>query len=61
MGTRMFQLDYYEQSNLFNKLLCTSTLLEGVNTTAKNIIITKPSRISNSPGDHFSAFDFLTW
>ncbi|WP_324647763.1 DEAD/DEAH box helicase, partial [Bacillus pacificus] len=59
MGTRMFQLDYYEQSNLFNKLLCTSTLLEGVNTTAKNIIITKPSRISNSPGDHFSAFDFF--
>lgn len=60
MGTRMFQLDYYEQSNLYNKLLCTSTLLEGVNTTAKNIIITKPSRISNnSPGDHFSAFDFF--
>lgn len=59
MGTRMFQLDYYEQSDLFNKMLCTSTLLEGVNTTAKNIIITKPSRISNSPGDHFSAFDFF--
>jgi DEAD/DEAH box helicase len=59
MGTRMFQLDYFEQSNFFNKMLCTSTLLEGVNTTAKNIIITKPSRISNSPGDYFSAFDFF--
>lgn len=44
MGTRMLQLDYYESIGAYNKLLCTSTLLEGVNTTAKNIIITKPSR-----------------
>lgn len=60
VGTRIFQLDYYEQSDIYNKLLCTSTLLEGVNTTAKNIIITKPSRKSAKPGEEpFSAFDFF--
>lgn len=60
VGTRIFQLDYYEQSDIYNKLLCTSTLLEGVNTTAKNIIITKPSRKSARPGEApFSAFDFF--
>lgn len=59
IGTRLFQLDYYEQSQIYNKMLCTSTLLEGVNTTAKNIIITKPSRMSNKAGDSFSAFDFF--
>lgn len=59
IGTRLFQLDYYEQSEMYNKMLCTSTLLEGVNTTAKNIIITKPSRMSNKAGDSFSAFDFF--
>lgn len=60
MGTRMLQLDYYESARTYNKLLCTSTLLEGVNTTAKNIIITKPSRMSdrNDNRDDFSAFDF---
>lgn len=61
MGTRMFQLDYYEADSMFNRLLCTSTLLEGVNTTAKNIIITKPSRMSdkNNNANDFSAFDFF--
>lgn len=61
MGTRMIQLDYFEKAGAFNKLLCTSTLLEGVNTTAKNIIITKPSRKSdrNDNRDDFSAFDFF--
>ena len=61
MGTRMLQLDYYESIGAYNKLLCTSTLLEGVNTTAKNIIITKPSRMSdrNDSKDDFSAFDFF--
>lgn len=57
IGTRMFQLDFYEKDEYYNRLLCTSTLLEGVNTTAKNIIITKPSRNSNQ-GKAFSAFDF---
>lgn len=61
MGTRMLQLDYYETIGTYNKLLCTSTLLEGVNTTAKNIIITKPSRMSdrNDNNDDFTAFDFF--
>lgn len=59
IGTRTFQLDCYsEESLMYNKMLCTATLLEGVNTTAKNIIITKPSRKSTRPGEAFSPFDF---
>lgn len=57
IGIRMFQLDYYNQEHSgFNTLLCTSTLLEGVNTTAKHIIITKPSRKRK---ENFDAFDFF--
>lgn len=60
LGTRTFQLDYYDSDGKFNKMLCTSTLLEGVNTTAQNIIITRPSRKSNISGkDYFEAFDFF--
>lgn len=59
LGTRVFQLDLYEKNPFFNKMLCTSTLLEGVNTSAKNIIITKPSRKSNKDSEHFAAFDFF--
>lgn len=60
VGTRMFQLDRYEKNEQYNKMLCTSTLLEGVNTTAKNIIITKPSRMSYRAGEApFEAFDFF--
>ncbi|OLN32457.1 DEAD/DEAH box helicase [Desulfosporosinus metallidurans] len=60
IGTRLFQLNFYESSDIYNRLLCTSTLLEGVNTTAKNIIITKPSRMSDKNNNEadFSAFDF---
>lgn len=59
LGTRSFQLDCYDSTGQFNKMLCTSTLLEGVNTTAENIIITRPSRKSNKPGEScFEAFDF---
>lgn len=60
IGTRLFQLDFYESNEIYNRLLCTSTLLEGVNTTAKNIIITKPSRMSekNNNNSDFTAFDF---
>lgn len=61
IGTRLFQLDYFENSIIFNKMLCTSTLLEGVNTVAKNIVIAKPSRMSDSDNNNydFSAFDFF--
>ena len=59
VGTRIFQLDQYDQSDGYTKMLCTSTLLEGVNTTAENIIIVKPSRKSNKPGECFGAFDFF--
>ncbi|MDB5056396.1 MAG: superfamily helicase [Bacilli bacterium] len=59
IGIRLFQLDLYEKSERYNKLLCTSTLLEGVNTTAKNIIITKPARGSTGGNlEIFDAFDF---
>lgn len=57
VGVRMFQLDSYEKSEMFNRMLCTSTLLEGVNTSAKYIIITSPSRNPENR-DGFSAFDF---
>ena len=57
LGIRLFQLNLYENSEDYNNLLCTSTLLEGVNTSAKNIIITSPSRQAEN-GDNFSAFDF---
>ena len=56
LGIRMFQLNCYENNNNYNRLLCTSTLLEGVNTTAKNIIIVEPSRMYN---ENFTAFDFF--
>lgn len=61
LGTRMFQLSLYENNDTYNRLFCTSTLLEGVNTTAENIIITKPSRQSdkNNNSDDFTAFDFF--
>lgn len=53
-GFRMYQLDLYDSSNEFYTLLCTATILEGVNLSAKNIIITKPYRFINK----FDAFDF---
>ena len=53
-GFRMYQLDLYDSSEEFYTLLCTSTILEGVNLSAKNIIITKPYRFKNK----FDAFDF---
>lgn len=61
LGTRMFQLSLYENNDTYNRLFCTSTLLEGVNTTAENIIITKPSRQSdkNNNSNDFTAFDFF--
>jgi helicase conserved domain protein len=57
-GVKIMQLDWFENSKEFNKLLCTSTLLEGVNTTAKNIIITKPYT-GGKNGKYFDAFDFF--
>ena len=53
-GFRMYQLDLYDKSEEFYHLLCTSTILEGVNLSAKNIIITSPFRYTNK----FDAFDF---
>lgn len=56
LGIRMMELGLFNSDNSsFTRLICTSTLLEGVNTSAKNIIITKPSRIY---GSNFDAFDF---
>lgn len=58
VGTRIFQLDQYGNEDGFTKMLCTSTLLEGVNTTAENIIIVQPARKNAKDGENFSAFDF---
>ena len=56
LGIRMLELSLFNNPNShFSKLICTSTLLEGVNTSAKNIIITKPCRSYNKT---FDAFDF---
>ena len=56
LGIRMLELSLFNDSQShFSRLICTSTLLEGVNTSAKNIIITKPSRNYNNT---FDAFDF---
>lgn len=61
LGIRLYQLNLYENNEHFNRLLCTSTLLEGVNTSAKNIVITKPSRRAedNKDENEFTAFDFF--
>ena len=57
LGIRMLELDLFNNSDnkFYQRMLCTATLLEGVNTTAENIIITKPARGS---GNSFDAFDF---
>lgn len=56
LGIRMLELALFnDPTSPFSRLVCTSTLLEGVNTTAKNIIITKPHRSYNK---EFDAFDF---
>ncbi|WP_442603071.1 DEAD/DEAH box helicase [Paenibacillus sp. KN14-4R] len=56
LGIRIYQLDLYDRKDSnYSRLLCTSTLLEGVNTSAKHIIISKPARTSD---ENFDAFDF---
>lgn len=54
LGVRLMQIDLYENNNDFKNMLCTSTLLEGVNICSKNIIITSPQRNTTE----FDAFDF---
>ena len=57
LGIRLLELDLFNGDNSgYHKLICTSTLLEGVNTSAKNIIITKPARGYGL--GNFDAFDF---
>ncbi|MDD2391898.1 MAG: DEAD/DEAH box helicase [Bacilli bacterium] len=54
IGIRMYQLYLYEKG--FSRLICNSALLEGVNTSAKNIVIGRPSRDGKN---NFDAFDFF--
>ena len=56
LGIRMLQLELFDDIDSgYNIMLCTSTLLEGVNTACENIIITKPARNKTE----FDAFDFF--
>ena len=56
LGIRMLQLELFNDIDSgYNIMLCTSTLLEGVNTACENIIITKPARNRTE----FDAFDFF--
>ncbi|WKY47714.1 DEAD/DEAH box helicase [Eubacteriaceae bacterium ES3] len=58
MGIRQLQMELFNNEDNYTNLLCTSTLLEGVNTTSKNVIITEPSRAGRRNGNAFTAFDF---
>ena len=65
LGIRNIQIDLFNsESSGYNLILGTSTLLEGINTSTQNIIITKPSRSHsyskyNSYSNDFEAFDFF--
>ena len=65
VGIRNLMLDVFnKEDEKYNIILGTSTLLEGVNTSTKNIIISKPSRAhsySQTRGfsNDFEAFDFF--
>ena len=61
LGIRNMQLDIFEDDvEPYNIMLCTSTLLEGVNTSTENIIITKPARAYGyNFSNDFEAFDFF--
>lgn len=61
LGIRNMELDIFEEeSEPHNTMLCTSTLLEGVNTSTENIIITKPCRsYGYNYSNDFEAFDFF--
>ena len=59
-GIRDYLLSLFNNQNSgFDHLLCTSTLLEGVNTIAENIIIVKARKIAmNRGGINFLPFDY---
>lgn len=61
LGIRNMELDIFENDDEpYNTVLCTSTLLEGVNTSTENIIITKPARgYGYNFSNDFEAFDFF--
>lgn len=65
VGIRNLMLDVFNKGDeKYNIILGTSTLLEGVNTSTKNIIISKPSRahsysLTRGFSNDFEAFDFF--
>lgn len=59
VGIRNLELELFENEDYdYNILLSTSTLLEGVNTVTKNIIITEASRF-NKPFDSFDFYNLV--
>lgn len=59
LGVRNYQIDLFNSSRSnYDIILGTSTLLEGVNTSTQNIIITKPSRSHSYSRNYFYSNDF---
>lgn len=58
-GIRNFLLYIFNTKSSFNRLLCTSTLLEGVNTSSECLIVTKAGTGSLKNFLPFKAFDFF--
>ena len=50
-------IDYFN-NGLLNYLFCTTTIIEGVNTSAKNIFFFDSTKGMNTKIDYFDYFDY---